>query len=669
MKRLMGMAALLVVAAGCGPRLAKVELGDPQQLLALARAGNDDKAHAVVLSHEQRYLLMVWKSDKDEMYEQLHRAVLVLTERGAERYAEVRVPVPRGGELVHLEARTLSPDGEVREVKPEEVFEDEHRFRDGDRDEDWDIDVRTFRFPRVRPGSIVEYAYTARKEGLQHVIVERPAGPDPIKRYELELRVSRYLRYDIDLYNVPAKIETSTEGGLKKIRLVLRDIPAIDDDDLAPDSTWTHPWVVYRNKQYAFRRSVYNLTRTWPDAMSWLAFERYLEEDHHFADFTLKLSRDGCETPRCLAAQALDVARERAELSGFAWRVWQTRALAKVISRGKANNHEKALLVYKLLNDAGVSARFAYTVRRHTELFDDRVPFAGAFNHTLLYLPKQPGLEEPLWLDPSCELCGPGAVPPWSEGARALVVTGEKTRHEPKMSGELLVVDAPVLGFRKERRRHDATLSEDGTLEVETRIEGEGAEAIWWRKNTRTWSDDDHRRAAESDVRDRMRTGVLLDFEPRRCDRRLGKCARSTRFRLPFYATRDGDALLLPLTLFRHPWDNWLWKKTRDVDVVIGEPWEGRFELRVKLPPGYRPTALPAEELRSQAFDFQLESRLEGDTLVVARSLRLKPGRFAKQDYAALRRPIRAFSKVRQRVVVLEKVSDALADTAPWEAP
>lgn len=657
------------LSAGCAARLPATKFDAPGSVLSSVRS--DDAyapygdAPAVILEHKQRYLLMVFKYEEPYWEEQVHRQVLLRTEKGVEGYANLRIPFHGDGELVDLKARTIAPSGAVAEVTPEQVFDEEASFTSDEGDAN--VKFRTFRFPRVKVGSVLEYSYTIHTPGIIDLIMEAPSSEAPVERYELELLLSKYIRYDLDVYNLPGKVDTGEEGGLKRIHLKLANIPRVDEDlEYGPHRSVTHPWLSYRTKQYAFSRVVFNMSRTWGDAFKWVGDALYHDNDDKLGGVDVSIDEEGCDGPACLASRAVQLARERAELDGFRAHIWNARPLKKVLATGRASSQEKALLVYKLLRDAGVEVRFAFAARRLTHVVDRSSPNRLVFNHTLLYLPAQRGLGAGLWIDPACESCAPGEIPPWSQGIEALVVNVVKTLRGPKGEADFLPVTGAEAAAGVQRRLHDAVLSASGDLEGTYTLEGQGALAVYTRLDTQDDSDEDAQRIAEEDVKDRMTTGRVLDYQATTCDRAKASCARKVRYRLPAYATADGDQLLLPLSVFNHSWDGLFDDNKRDHDVVITEGMEGVSELRVKLPEGYRPVQLlGAEQVVSDALEYRREAALEGDVLVIKRALRFKPGRYPKERYAALRKPALAFRDMKSRAIVLEKVGDALVDTAP----
>lgn len=83
-----------------------------------------------------------------------HVRIRILTARGASELGTVSLPMLESAKLTNVEARTISPDGTTRVVVPREIH-DQVLLRT----RDFRVRTRSFAFPGVVTGSILDYAF------------------------------------------------------------------------------------------------------------------------------------------------------------------------------------------------------------------------------------------------------------------------------------------------------------------------------------------------------------------------------------------------------------------------------------------------------------------------------------------------------------------------------
>src|SRR5436305_11501630 len=117
----------------------------PEDLkLTSEQAGNAD---AIILYHQQI-------SDDNRAHRQEYIRLKVLTANG-KRYADVEIPYSGDTfDIVDVKARTISPDGTIIPGSPK-VYDKTVVKAHG-----VNVKVKSFTFPNVQPGSIIEWRYT-----------------------------------------------------------------------------------------------------------------------------------------------------------------------------------------------------------------------------------------------------------------------------------------------------------------------------------------------------------------------------------------------------------------------------------------------------------------------------------------------------------------------------
>lgn len=638
-------------AAGCAAGLRPAELLNASELSQLPSDDEErfGKAPVVALRRHERFSIHTPTGEPIYTDIQRHVALLVRSEEGIDDWSSIRISMDKDSEMLHFEARTISPSGVITPVEPGHIFDDKASRGDDQ------ASFRVFQFPRVEVGGVLEYTYTRRMKGYYTVMEHGVTGSYPVVDYALEIIAPRSVIYEARLHNAAGDFIQDKVGSSSRLRLFLRDVPFHKSNDFAPHWTRRSPWWEFRIKHFAWRYNTYKVTHSWRDTFRHFAERIYTRDDKYFDGFDLKLDQKCGEEPSCKIASALRVVRDRAEIGSFAANFWDIQPAKTVLAAGTANNFEKAVLLFGLLDDAGVEARFALLPRRFTREVNKRSPSIHPMNHAVLYLPPQPGLEGGVWIDPSCEWCAAGQLPSWSLDVEALVIGFEEKAFQRKEGiAEWRFIRGAPAPVTRQRYLYDATVEEGGDVLVELVIEDYGAHAFRRRRQTRSDSQQDRLQRAERRARAALATARLQDFDAPSCDRAVGRCVHRYRYRLPAFAAHDGEELLLPLSIFQHAYDRRLLKKKRDHDIVADEDDEVISELRVRVPPGRRVRDLPdAQPATSALASASFASRSHDDGFWVQRITRTTAGAYAKARYKELRRPLEASREARQTVVSL----------------
>lgn len=639
---------------GCAARLQHAELLDARELASLPTNPGDDerfgKAPAAALLWHDRYAIETPTGEPVQTLIQRHAVLLVRNQAGIDDWGSVRIVMDEDSEIEHFAARTISPTGQVTPVDPAHVFDDDARFGERGRR------VRSFRFPRVEIGSLLEYTYTIRMQGYYSLLDSWPPEELYTVDYQMELLTSRHVEMEARLHNANRRFEQEKAGSKTRLRLALRDIPADETSDFTPHWTARRPWWEARVKRFLWRHSDFPVTQTWRDTYRFIAEDLYTRDDELFAGFDLSLDDDECgDAVRCKATRALSLVRERAEMGSLADGFHEVRPVKKVLAEGRANSFEKAVLLFGVLDDADVDARFAVLPRRFERKVDKRAPNRQAMSHVVLYLPRQAGLDEELWIDPSCEWCSLGELPDWSRDVETLVIGFEEKAFQRKEGlAEWRVATGKPAPPTRQVHRYQAKLDEDGDLHVELTIEDQGAHAWRRRRNTRADSDEEARRRAETRAKEAISTARLVRFDRPSCDRAAGRCLHRYEYVLPAYATPDAGEWLLPLGVMHTFYDDRLAKKKRDHDIVAREADEVLVELTVTLPAGLELERLRKRDpVESALGRFAFEMELIPGGFRARRTLAIVPGVHPKSSYDDARRPLEASRDVRSMVLTL----------------
>lgn len=650
-----------LLGPGCAATLGRVDLLDKEQLAALPTNADDDerfgKASAAALLWHDRYAVETPTRAPIQTLFQHHRVLLIRNQEAIDRHGSVRIVLDENEEIDHFRARTISASGEVTPVDPNHVFDDEVRFgKRGERIRRTSARVRSFRFPRVEVGSLLELTYTTRLRGYYPTLTSMPPRNMYVVDYEMELLTSRHVEVEVRLHNADQRFQKEKAGTKTRIRLALRDIPMEETHDFTPHWSKRRPFWEARVRRFLWRHEYSPVTQTWRDTYRSFAERLYTRDKAFFDGFDLDVPAADCgEDVRCKATRAVVLVRERAELGSLANNFYEVRPAGEVLAEGRANSFEKAVLLFGALEDRGIDARFALLPRRFGRKVDKRAPSHRVMSHIVLYLPKQRGLQDELWIDPSCEWCSLGELPDWSRDMETLVIGFEEKAFQRKEGlAEWRVARGKPAPPTRQLHRYDARLKQNGDLHVALHVEDFGAHAWRRRRNTRGDSEAKALERAERRVREALSTARLVDFDPPRCDRARGHCVHRYEYVLPGFATQDGGEWLFPLSVVTSFYDRRLTRKKRHHDIVAEEADEIVSELKVSLPAGLelerRVQRAPVESALGR-YGFEME--LTPDGFRARRALVILPGAHPKERYEDLRRPLEASRDTRSIVLTL----------------
>lgn len=153
-----------------------------------------------------------------------HRIVRVNTSEGIERYNKIVVPVLESGGNVEVKARTISPRGEVREVRAADMKEL--------KDENGARGFRVLAVDGVEKGSEVEYYYT-REKPFNHFGREVLQAETPARNVTFELIAPAGLTFEVRTYHGPAALIDTSVSGRRILRLSLPNVAGLREEAFA----------------------------------------------------------------------------------------------------------------------------------------------------------------------------------------------------------------------------------------------------------------------------------------------------------------------------------------------------------------------------------------------------------------------------------------------------
>jgi hypothetical protein len=598
-------------------------------------------ADAVDLLRDERYTLSYGRDGKSFNWYQAHQARAVLTAKGRD-VGTLRLGLGRRT-LELFEGRTIGPDGSITRVLPEHVKTETTNKGDTQL-----ATTLIITFPKVEIGSVLEWRLSARGDGYYGSLSDLLGGPYPTRRATLEITGNEPIQYQVMAYNTDAQWVTQKTSDGWSVRIAVDDLPASAREPYSPAPVLVEPCWVFSIGQIQHFVDTFAVNRTWSDAMDWLAARLTFPDDAPRP--TVKLEGSPRDKLAALHAHA------RARWTVGALGDLPGGDLAKLDEQPTITAVERGRALLAMLRGAGLEAHAALVNGPGEALDDLDIPYADAFRRLLILVPKQKGLDAPVWIAPECDACRLGEVPSMLIDREALVL---RAKQRPgNVSADVEARMEPVasrpLGLATSLRTYSATVSD--TLDLALRWTTANEDHAWLgpRKDARVEPLSKLKKDAETSLRERLPGSALLEYVPFTLDPSLRRGTRTFVAEAPAHAVADRETRTVPLTMLTDVIGDDFEARTRRTLILVKSPSVTRDELRLRVPAGWKLTGAPNPVNRTAA-GFTCQARVieEAPGLVrVTRSLEERPGEWPASDYAAIRAVHQACRGVRLAALV-----------------
>lgn len=315
-----------------------------------------------------------------------------------------------------------------------------------------------------------------------------------------------------------------------------------------------------------------------------------------------------------------------------------------VLERGYGDCKDKAVLMILLGREVGLDIRFTVLRTRGAGEVQRDVP-NQQFNHAIIYVPQQEGIEEGFFMDPTTDALDMGNLRPDDQGATALVMNpddGEWAFHEIPFQG-------PELSYFRCDVGVDVTGAEAATAQADCRIRGQIASTF--------------RRVMRNEERaGQLRQNVAHSIFPGSAVTEAStEHVESIDHPLEMRLTLDASPALQPQgeeRRLRVPSPFNLGRVTRlesrRLPLRLGVPDSARWEIRFSAPAGGRIVRTPDDfTVEHPCFRVSRQSRTRGRTATVTIDYTRTCTDVSPEDYPELRRQAqRAQNQLQAEVVI-----------------
>lgn len=301
---------------------------------------------------------------------------------------------------------------------------------------------------------------------------------------------------------------------------------------------------------------------------------------------------------------------------------------AQVIERRYGDCKDKAVLFIQLAKEAGLKAEYAILRTRRAGQLQKKIP-NQQFNHAIVHIPVQPGVEEAFFMDPTVDLLEIGNLREDDQGVESLVMDVDTAQWR------FIPIPYQPSELNYERQDIALTVSPDGSVAARATLTLRGNTSSYVRQTLRTPKEAD--RFFQGLVNKLFQGGTLTGAEHgdiEDIERPLTITIKADASNL-LLKQDDQKRLRIPLDILRA---DMIKLAERVLPMELGIPSLMEVTVSVSLPPKAKVLSAP-EKFRSDGPCFSVERTAQGDAkaLTVTTRYRKECTVLKPADYPAFR--------------------------------
>jgi len=590
----------------------------------------DPGASAIQLYYAQHIV------DPEFMQFVYHR-IKVLSEKALQPGgpADVQILVPTDGSVSELKARTLHPDGTIVDFtgKPFEKVVVKGRGVK--------FLAKTFTFPEVTVGSILEYKYVLNTP-INAIYDSEWSVQHDLFTVKENLTMTPYLEglvgfnqgYEISMVtsNISKEMKLTKKG--RGWELNAQNLPAFHGESYMPPENNYKPEVRFFYIQYL----------PGSDDKYWHELGKALYEEierfvgNHGEIREAALAAVGSEsTPegklrklydRVQQVRNLSFERERMKEEKEKEALKENENVVDVLGRGYGYHNEINRLLLALARAAGFDAGIMAASDRKEGFFSKSLLSRSQVGHEIVVV-KVNGAD--LYLDPGTRFC-PFGLLPWPQ-------TSTQALKLDKKGGELIVVPPATQDKAVVARSVNALLDSTGELKGQITIQYQGGEALERRLTALETDDAGRKKMLEDELKESLVSGATIKLSNAEgWESNQGPLTATFDFEIPGYASVAGKRLLIPSYLFQTRQIETFKQSQRRFPVYFPYAFSEMDQIAVAVPPGYRAESVPQQQDAGLPYArYQIRSQIAASQLVTQRSLLFNGIFFPLERYPELR--------------------------------
>lgn len=506
--------------------------------------------------------------------------IKIFSERGRESQSKIDIPFLSNWKIQDIAARTIKPDGNFVELKKADILERTIEKSNGIK-----VKAKSFAMPGLEPGSIIEYRWKeVRNDRLANYIrlyFQRDVPVQMVKYYIKPLSLPGF-PYGMRLRTFngsPSPLVKEKDGFYS---ITMNKVPAFREEPRMPPEDSVRPWMlIYYSEDTKLEGEKY-----------WKAFGKKAYEQNKSR---MKVG-DEVKQAAATAIEGASTAEEKLEklfnfcrlkiknvnddASGLTTedraKLKENKSPADTLKRGMGTGTDIDMLFGALAIGAGFDARVVNLADRSDTFFNKSFP-DDYFIHAYDIAVKVGELWR--FYDPASTYVPHGMLR-WQEESQEALLS------DPK---DPVWVTTPLSPPEKSKVKRSAhlTLSDDGTVEGDVRIEYYGHMAVYRKE----WDDDDSPAQREetlrTKVKEQMSSAELSNIQIENVTDPIKPFVYVYHIRVPGYAQRTGKRLFVQPAFFQHGIGPLFSASVRKYDVYFSYPWSEQDDVSIELPAGF----------------------------------------------------------------------------------
>jgi hypothetical protein len=609
-----------------------------QQDMAVKDVPHDPGADAI-------QLYMSYYKDDDAKFISVYKRIKILRAGALEparKLVDVEIPIEPGQSLKELTARTIHPDQRIIEFtgKPFERVVVKMRGVK--------YTSKTFSFPDVTVGSIIEYRYRISLPlGVVNTISAWPVQEDLFTVKEVlrfrayqglvdvptewisvmpKTKVAYSYLNQIDL-SVPEKKQP---GNLMELQL--QNVPKFEAEEYMPPEDDFRPVIFF----YYGGREMSSPEGFWDEWQKLITeyVEKYIGNSREIHDAALKAiggETDPEKKLRKLYARAqqirnLSFERERTAEERKQEHLKRNLNVQEVLQRGSGSAWEVNVTFAALARAAGFEAAMLGVSDRKDRSFNKIILWLGQVNDSAVMV-KLGGKD--VILDPGTRFCPFGVLRWENTGATALKYS--------KTGGGFITTPQPESALL--HRTAHMQLGADGALNGELSVDFNGEEALALRLDALDQDEAGRRESLEDGVKSWLPRGAVIKLqEARGWDTPDEPLNARFKIEVPGFASTAGKRMVSPSYFLSTLQKNIFSSQIRRYPISFPYPFTEEDELIMKLPEGYGVEAAPYRRKAGLSYaGYEISSVVEDRQLITRRKLRFEGSLMPLEKYEELR--------------------------------
>ncbi len=566
-------------------------------------------------------------------HEDSYLRIKILTEDGR-KYADVEIPFVKGIENVHnIKGRTIRPDGSIADLNGNLYEKYVVRGRG------LKVLAKTFTFPDVQVGSIVEYSYTVDMKwylSASHWILSSELFT---KSAQFSLRPYQGSEWPISLRQTLKEVPSGAEpreGPDHVIRMAVSNIPAFVAEDFMPPENELKSRVDFIYLQ--------NFVEADPDKF-WKnlgkrgndALELFLRKHKAVEEAVGKIVSPN-DTPeeklrkiyaRVQGLRNTSYEVERTEKEEKRNKEKQAQTVDDIWKHGYGNAVELTWLFLGMVRAAGFEAYGCWVASRSEYFFNPKLMDSAGLRDNVV-LVKLNGKD--IYLDPGTAFT-PFRLLPWNETA----TPGIRFDND---GGTWIRTPLPDSAESQIRRTARFKLSEAGDLEGNLTVTYTGLEAMHQRLQVRNSDEVGRREYVEELVKEQVPATAEVELT-NKPDWSSSKTPLQAEFavKVPNWTSNTGRRVLVPVGIFAAPEKHVFESADRVHPIYFAYPYSKRDDVTIELPPGRQAMAAPpARTQKGNSIVYSMNVEDNQRTLHITRQLDNDIFILEQSNYSALRR-------------------------------